>query len=550
MRRKERFIAAAAAAMLSVALTWPIAARLGSAGRLDSGDGRVSVWYVAWIAHALTTDPLHVYDANIFSPHTGTLAYSESNLVAGVLGTPAWVLTRNPYAAANFALLAAFFLSAYVSYLLGRHLTRSRAGGAMVALGYAFCPFAFAHLPHIQLLMTFGPALALLALHRLTDAPSSARGIWLGLALAVQALACAYYGIFGSLAVALGFIWFGVAVPRLRTWRYWRAGLLGFFVATGVLLPFFLPYLAIRGAGFARPLDEARLFSATWRAYLASAMPVHAWMQRFVQGWRDVLFPGFLTVALAVVAAVSAFGRRDAARLPTERRVTIGFYLVLLVLAVWASLGPAGGLYTVLFKTVPLFSFLRAPSRFGVLATLSVAVLAGFGLATLIDRAPARHRWWIVAAALAIALAESTVGPLDLVNAPPVAKAYRTLAQLPRGVVVEFPFFHGAAERSRQTEYMLMLTLHWMPLVNGYSDFLPDDYVADAPAISTFPGATSWAPLRQRNTRYVLLHWDNYPAAEHTRIHDRVRALQAYLLPIVDDGHVSLFEIVAWPDAD
>ena len=32
---------------------------------------------VAWVARTLVVDPINVYDANIFYPHRGTLAYSS-----------------------------------------------------------------------------------------------------------------------------------------------------------------------------------------------------------------------------------------------------------------------------------------------------------------------------------------------------------------------------------------------------------------------------------------------------------------------------------------
>ena len=72
----------AAAAALTVVLTYPIAFHLGQVGRVDNGDGQLSIWNVAWVARTLVADPLHVFDANIFYPHTGTLAYSEANLGA------------------------------------------------------------------------------------------------------------------------------------------------------------------------------------------------------------------------------------------------------------------------------------------------------------------------------------------------------------------------------------------------------------------------------------------------------------------------------------
>ena len=59
----------------TVLMTYPLAFHPGSLGRTDSFDGQFSIWNVAWVAHALVVDPLHVFDANIFHPHRWTLAY-------------------------------------------------------------------------------------------------------------------------------------------------------------------------------------------------------------------------------------------------------------------------------------------------------------------------------------------------------------------------------------------------------------------------------------------------------------------------------------------
>ena len=46
-------------------------------------------------------------------------------------------------------------------------------------------------------------------------------------------------------------------------------------------------------------------------------------------------------------------------------RETAVLYGALAVMAFWASLGPAAGLYSALYHSVPLLTWLRAPARFG-----------------------------------------------------------------------------------------------------------------------------------------------------------------------------------------
>lgn len=73
-------------ALLTIALTLPQI--LHPAGVLPHGDSWFNLWRLAWIAHQLPRDPLHLFDANIHYPARGTLAYSDAVLLQGLLGAP------------------------------------------------------------------------------------------------------------------------------------------------------------------------------------------------------------------------------------------------------------------------------------------------------------------------------------------------------------------------------------------------------------------------------------------------------------------------------
>jgi hypothetical protein len=538
-RFRDASVAIVVALLLAALLTWPLVARLGSAGRIDSGDGRHGVWNVAWVAHALTSDPTSLFNANIFHPHRQTLAYSEANMVAGLVATPVYLLTGNPIASYNAVVLLAFAAAALSAFLLVRVLGGSRLGAAIAGLAYGFSPYMFAHLAHIQLLMTFGPALSLAAMHHFTKAPSLRRGAQLGAALALTGLACAYYGIFAALATGIGLVWNLATDRRLRDAQFWMGITAAVTVVVLVVGPFFVPYLSVREAGFERSLAEARLNSTGGTAYLASAVLVHRWMLPLLGQWQEVLFPGFAAVILAVLGVVVA------ARSPGLKPggSIIGLYVAIGALAFWASLGPDAGLYLWMYKVVPAFSFLRAPVRFGVLVLLVIAVLAGLAVTWL-----ERQRWkaWpaIAAALLAIGLVESYVGPLQLASAPRVHEAHRQLTILPRGPVAEFPFF--ARERHRHTEYMLASTLHWQPLINGYSDHIPADFFESLPALEAFPSPDSWTVLRAKEVRWIVVHFDSYPPEVAAVLRPQLLAMTDRLRVVVDAHPVSLYEVI-WP---
>ena len=61
---------------------------LGSAVLNDNPDTHLFLWTLGWDVHALTTQPLSIFDANIYYPQRLTLACTE-NLIGSALLAPA-----------------------------------------------------------------------------------------------------------------------------------------------------------------------------------------------------------------------------------------------------------------------------------------------------------------------------------------------------------------------------------------------------------------------------------------------------------------------------
>jgi|KBSMisStaDraftv2_1062788.scaffolds.fasta_scaffold06047_2 hypothetical protein len=533
---------AAAAAVLTACLTYPIAFNMGRVGRVDNGDGQFSIWNVAWVARTLVADPRHLFDANIFYPHTGTLAYSEANLAAGALAVPVYWATRNPYAAHNSAVLLAFLLTAVGTYYLVRHLTRDRRGAAVAAICFAFCPFVFAHLPHIQLLMTAGLPFTMLAFHRLIERPSAGRGAALGAVMAAAALGCGYYGVFAILMVGFGVL---VVMTMRGLWTsgsLWVGLIVGAVVAVALVAPAFLPYRELqRQEGFGRSLDDSLRYSANWSAYLASSAHAHAWMLEYLPRWNEAAFPGFVATIFGIAGLWVA--RR------VQRGEVVVLYGGLAAIAAWASFGPAAGLYSVLYSTLPMFAWLRAPSRFGVVVCFALSVLAGVAISTLLRGMRDGRRAGLAAAGLAAVAAAELIVPLRIPEVPPVENVYRMLAASPRGPVIEMPFYYPEVGLFQHAKYMLASTSHWMPLVNGYSDFIPPDFTEHVLTIAPFPSRDAFKLLEPNRVRYAVFHMYGYNTENRNDVLARLKQFEQYLRPLyMDEGTgTRLYEIVGFP---
>ena len=536
-RRRELAAVLVAAVALTALFTYPIAFKPGRVGRVDNGDGQLSIWNVTWVARTLAVDPLHVFDANIFYPNRGTLAYSENNLGAGVLAMPVYWATRNPYAAHNSVVLLAFVLAFVGAYFFVRYLTGDWRAAAISAVWFAFCPYMFARTAHIQLLMTAGLPFAMLAFHSLADRPSAGRGAILGAVMAAQALCCGYYGIYLTVMVGFAFVVIAWTRSLWRSARYWQAMLIAAGVSIAVMLPAFVPYFLLhRQTGFVRTLAETGRYSANWSAWFASSSFAHAWLLSSLPPWKDVLFPGVLVITFAIAGLVIA--KRQA-----KGELAL-LYGGLTAFAVWLSFGPQARLYAVLYTILPIFRWLRAPSRFGLVVLFSLTVLGGIAVTELLHRV---RRPKLVFALLFLVSCAELIVPLTMPDVPPVEPVYIRLTELPPAPLIEMPFFYLDFMFPRHTYYMLQSTIHWMPLVNGYSDYMPRDFLANVMTLAPFPSRDSLKLLHERGVRYAVFHRYWYNDENWRDVKTRLREFHPYLRRLYVDEETRLYEIVGAP---
>lgn len=506
---------------LSIAHTWPLASAPATLSRNDNKDTVLNTWAIAWVAHALVTAPSRVLDGNIFHPERHTVAFSDPVIVPGALSVPVRAAGAGPVLTYNVSLLLGYVLSAWAMYWLAWRWT-GHVGASLVAGSlFAFNAHSLVSMGHIQAIHAYGLPLLLVGLDGLCQ-PGERRlwhGVLVGLATALLALTSGYLAIFG---IVTGLV--VVAVRWRELWhapwqRLFVAGAVGAVILAAPLLPVMRAYRDVREThGFARSLDDVAAMSANAAAYLATPARLHAGWARQVyatQTPRDSLFPGVLALMLAIAGLVGT--RSGLAR--TRMAVAVGLVLAGLVL----SFGPATPVYSLFYATVPFASAVRAASRFGVLWLTGLAILAAFGTAAIGRRWP---RAAVATAAVAVlgVNAEAFRGPVPYVAAAPISPIYETLATLPAGVVAEMPFWWRPIDVPRNANYMLGSTVHWMPLLNGYSGFTPASYRRRADTLWYFPFRdASFDELDRAGVRYVVLHLPEY-GSQRRDARERVEA--------------------------
>jgi hypothetical protein len=478
-------------AVLTLVMTFPQVLRMGAVK--DLGDPLFSIWRLSWIAHQVVRDPLNLFDGNLYYPSQLTLAYSDSMLLPGVITAPFFWLGVPAVPLYNAVVLASFVAAGVSMYVLVRSLTGQPTAALVSGVVFAFYPFRFQHYNHLELLLPCWMPLGLLALHRTLERGRLRDGLMTGGAVAAQLLSCMYFGMF--FAAYLVPVGAALAVGARHVGRAVKPLAAGAMVAALLVMPMVPPYLHVRQQLGERSLDQVEHYSSRPRDYLVANETNATWgglLGRGDHGPEDS-FPGVLVVILALVAVWPPL---SVPRIAYSLGALFAFNL---------SLGSNGKVFPALYWALVPFRGLRAPGRMSMLVGLSLAVLSGYGVARL--NAYLRRPWIrIVFAGVlsAIVLLESR-SLLPLEQVPPPSAVYQWFDGRPPGVVAELP-----AEPGLDAQYTYLSTVHWQPIVNGYSGVSMPSFETFRLPMKTFPDDSSVRLLQGRLVDYVVLHEEYY----------------------------------------
>jgi hypothetical protein len=513
--RRQTLAALALFSALAVVMTWPQAARFATAAP-QHHDIYFNMWRLEWFAHALSTSPRHLFDGNIFYPERRAMTMSDAMVVEGVAAAPMLWLGLPRVLVHNVLLLGAIALSGVGMFVLTRRLTSSATAAVAAGIIFAFAPYRFEHIMHMELQWAMWVPLTFWALDRTIQEGRLRDGLLTGLFAGLQVLSSIYYGLFLATVLAVGTPLLLLASRGAIRARVVRALAAGALVAAALASVYASPYSATQSRVGARRTDEVTRFSARPSSYLVATPDNYLYGRAFQARGRGErrLFPGLLAVLLALVGLLL--------RKPGPTAIV---YLLLMTLAFEMSLGLSGYSFALLYDHVPVFSGLRAIARLGLFVLFFVAALAALGMAALESFLPRAGR---IAAAIVIwsvLLLEYWVAPIHLTTYPNTAPPlYAWLATQPRGIVAEFPMPAESELPYAEPVYTYMSTFHWKPIVNGYSGYVPPSYLFLLGEASNFPDDRAIVRLQQEGVRYVIVHPAFYRQQDGERVVNETRA--------------------------
>jgi hypothetical protein len=542
---------------LACVFTRPMLTQGNHATYKDPYDPTFEAWTLAWDIKELKSNPLNLFNANIYYPNQYTLAYSDHQLTTAIMAMPVLAITGNPIQTANLMLIFNFFLGALGAYLLTNHLTRNRAAAFIAGVIFAFGAPRLSHMGHLQLSTACWIPLCLLFLHKYSEDGGWANAALVGLFLVLQTLATWYYGIILSVGILVFLVVRLVTNHKGFTLRWTLTLVIALLVAGALIMPFAIPYLKVqkRDPKFVRTIQEVDLFSADVRDFAVASDTNWLW-GNLTSGLRQTtmsrggptersLFPGLLPLVLGVIGAVYLFMRGKG-----DERFYVRFYVTLAAVSAVLCLGSRLYFfghsvdipmpYDLLYYAFPGFKVIRVPPRFIILVLLALGVLSAFAVRAIVTRIAARKNVGLSVVALVavigllmLDLMSISLPMYDVAVNGQIPKVYSWLKEQPGETpTVEMPlanynprtFKDGLQYEEtwleREPLRTYYSTQHWKKILNGYSGFIPTSYYNAVKATADFPSRASIAYLKKQGIKYVIVHGKQYDPATLQKIFD------------------------------
>jgi hypothetical protein len=334
---------------------------------------------------------------------------------------PALLLRLIPGSWNAFVMLG-YFLASWFLYLFVRQATGKDFAGLMSGLIFGLCGFMNAHLGHVTMIQTAAwiPAM----LYCLEKLAHGIRWRWMaltGLCTGACVLAghpqVALYGI--ALVVSYAAVrGFSAACPA---WQYYAASAVA--IGTGLALSAvqILPAAEIAGLS-----TRASLSFSEFSQYALPPSQLATLLFPFLFGGAGPAalsgIPYFGASSITEVAGYVGFASLILAAIAvsSQRSARVFFWLAAMAVSLVAAMGAATPFGRLLYA-LPAFGRFRAEGRFLLIFGIAAAVLAGYGVASVMDeKHPVRNAFLTVAAGWALML---YAGRIALVNAAPLRKA-------------------------------------------------------------------------------------------------------------------------------
>lgn len=411
-------------ALLTGGFFWRVLTESSDVVRMPAGGGDLAAFYFP--GYAFAAQQIQQGSLPLWNPHVFAGMPFAADVQMGLFYPLNWLLFlfyKVEYEQLEWLLIAHYWLAATFTYLFLRDIGIGRLGSLAGAVTFAFCGFMTAHLGHMPMVLvaTWLP-LMLLLLRRALVTKGHMGWVWsiaAGTTMAV-ALVAGHVQIFSYEMMAAGLLWLYLFVSAgdyrsVRDALPWvLKGGLALGLALGIAAVQLLPALELstQSVRSAVSYEEASQYPAQPVSLLNLFLPrvygTNPTTYAFGP-WQNTENWGYLGV---VTMALTAAG------LTLRRARMVGFFALLVVLALLLMVGDLSIVGAWVYKFLPGFSKLRDAGRALILLGFGFSGLAAYGLDSLIaafkstDTQRRKAMWWLVGVGAALIVVVAGIMPV------------------------------------------------------------------------------------------------------------------------------------------
>ena len=184
------------------------------------------LWYFKYALVDVGTNPFNC--DLIFYPDGVVTALCPFHTLYGLISTPLQLFGLRSFECYTLLVLFTYAASGFFTYLLARYVGRSRPAAMVAGIIFAFCAYRYGHLlfGQLNLLATEWIPVYAVCLLRLLKAPSTKKGLFLGLAFLAQLLTSYYYAVM-LIAFTVIVVLARAGWERRALWKRWFGTLCG-----------------------------------------------------------------------------------------------------------------------------------------------------------------------------------------------------------------------------------------------------------------------------------------------------------------------------------
>lgn len=498
------------------------------------GDELLIAWIQNWVLYSLVTNPLDLFNANIYFPYNNTLAYSETFITSSVFASVVKLFTNEPIATVNFTYITSLFTLGYSIFLLSHYISKDYMASLFVGIMVIFSPAVLSYSTHLQVLGIAGVPLAILFMIKYFDTDK----------LRYFVLACAMF----TLQMYNSFLpgYFIILSWLIITLYYWLQNkkhikkLLSnkamgvFFISCLLIVPILLPYFNVSNEfKYARDIRESvhNAFqfedflypgeTTKLKNYLLDTIPTNQYSQNneFKAGYLGFVFTIFVIVVLIYIV-------RNQKQISLQTKIFGSISLLGIIL----SLGPVLHLnrhtvhepfliplpYALLYYILPGFQGFRTPVRWEMLFIIAIAVVIAIVLHKVLKRVSFRKKCVLYALLIICIVAEFNypISYHQITQKKDFPGVYNWIQTTPKNsVIIEMPIYTWDMQPYVMDENLreYYSTSHFRKMVNGASGFSPPPWQSNVKDIlANFPEDRTINKLSEMGVTYIIVHKKEY----------------------------------------